>query len=74
MWRGHPGDIYFVEVTLPHQSPDQELCLPESRTLAFLKLLPSVSCASPTQTLKDPQSKKTGKDVVVEHVLVIDIL
>jgi hypothetical protein len=50
VWRCHSDQLYAVEVTYT-LSRTEEIA-PESRTLEFLKLLPSVRVESPSQYLE----------------------
>jgi hypothetical protein len=57
LWRCYPSQLYAIEVTLP-EIQDKSLVIPESRTLAFLELLPSVECVSPRRALELMAAKK----------------
>ena len=64
VWRCHPNQFYAIEVTLPNMdlsSLEDKASVRESRTLAFLELLPTISCISPSQTLNYLASNQTGK-------------
>ena len=60
VWRCHPNQFYAVEVTKPkrdldHAAQSEVDYFPESRTLALLNLLPSVTCLSPRDILMQPE-------------------
>lgn len=65
VWRCHPSQLYAIEITSPNMhfqlSSEEALALPESRTLAFLSLLPAVTCLSPADTLKQQSGKSIGE-------------
>ena len=63
VWRCHPSQLYAVEVTLPKKGPPSEVIaiLPESRTLALLEMLPTITCVSPAETLDHLPMKNIGE-------------
>jgi hypothetical protein len=87
VWRCHPNQLYAVEVTRPNREniPQSEKgSFPESRTLALLDLLPSVSCLGPRATIGHSPSQQqgmhlnvysdyiTGMLFMIDHVLMDD--
>ena len=68
VWRCHPNQLYAVEVTLSRvgSSFEADGIKPDRRTLAFLELLPTVHCMSPSKTLERlPVRHYTGEDYVL---------
>ena len=57
VWRCHPNQLYAIEITLPsmkHYSAQKDKeSIPDISTLAFLQLLPTVVCSSPTRKAVD---------------------
>lgn len=62
VWRCHPNQLYAVEITRPNEDSNKGF-LPESRTMALLDLLPSVSCLSPRAALERFSSPQKGTNI-----------
>ena len=70
VWRCHPNQLYAIEVTLPNMDtiPERDKkSLPQSRTLALLNLMPSVSCLSPRKALDRMQVERKGNPVPIDN-------
>ena len=64
VWHCHPDQFYAVEVTVSNTeniSGHNKKLSPASPTLALLKLLPSVTCLSPTQAADQLEAENKGK-------------
>lgn len=66
MWRCHPNQLYAVEVTLPrNEQANEDMSLPESRTISLMELMPSVSCLSPQVAFDYLEAEKFGNLITI---------